>query len=150
MSDTQKSWHQQSLLCMLVLQSALLVGCSSEPPMYPVRGSVKYAGKPLPYGTMRFFDTAGAVLGTASINESGAYELMLPAGEHVVTVYAVPEAESDPDAYMYEGGVLPGSKPTGPEVPSKYGDIGSSPLRIQVSEGENTHDIDIPGVKRRR
>ena len=127
-------------------------GCSSEAPKYAVQGTVTFKGEPLPYGTLRFYDSTASIVGSTSVESDGKYKVELVEGRCVATVYAVPRAEvsNDPNAQLYEGGIPPGTKFTGPNVPGAYGDVGTSPFVFDVSAGDNTFDIEIPAPSKRR
>ena len=134
----------------LLAIAALIVGCGGEPPTYAVTGAVTFNGKPLSYGTVRYYGPGGTPVISTAIDSSGTYSLQAPPAKYTVTVYAVPTLESDPNAWMYEGGIKPGAKAQGPSVPGKYSDIGTSPFRYEIlNEESQTYDIDIPGRRQR-
>ena len=135
----------------VALSAIALVGCSNEPATHVVTGVVTFGGQALPYGTVRFYKDGGSPVATSVVDSSGAYSVEAVAGSHRVTVVATPRFESDPNALAFEGGVVPGAKATGPNVPGQYGDVGETPFRCDVQPGDPiTFDIEIPAPNRRR
>lgn len=132
---------------VLGLAAIELIGCGgSEPNVYPVKGRVVFAGKPLPYGTVTFFGPRGKFDGVAEIDANGNYQLQVPPGKYTVGVYAHPGYENPSGSALYKGGIAPGAKPLpGPVVPEKYNHFASSPLSYEATvSAENTFDITLP------
>src|SRR5262249_60542919 len=68
----------RSVRVCFVLVGALLVGlpaCTGGPRTFPVKGTVMYAGKPVPKGTVLFTPVNGGAPATRAINQGGALRL---------------------------------------------------------------------------
>ncbi len=111
--------------------------------LQPVSGSVSFEGKPTPGATVLFFPIDNAkVKGlriSGEVDEEGAFEMMtgvakgaLPGvkpGKYFVTVtWTKPEDPSNKDTDMID------------LIPAKYGDYLTSPIRVEIQEGENVLD----------
>ena len=82
-----------SLILLAVGLSTL--GCDGRPSRVPVSGQVTIDGKPLEFGTIAFYPSAGGRPGGATLAEDGSYSITmyetndgLPPGEYSVTVAA--------------------------------------------------------------
>jgi len=111
--------------------------------LQPVTGSVSFEGKPTPGATVLFFPMDNAKLKgvriSAEVDEDGAFEMMtgvpkgaLPGvkpGKYFVTVtWTKPANPEDKDSDMID------------LVPAKYGDYNTSPIRVEIKDGENSLD----------
>lgn len=128
-----------------------VIGCDSGPTYYPVSGKVSIKGTPAPEGTrVNFEPTAGGELAAGIVDGTGTYVLYsgnqgregaLPGS---YKVYLAPS--SDSDAYMTgpAGGPsgAPGIPSAGP-IPKEYLQSSTSPLTVEVSEGENSIDVTV-------
>jgi hypothetical protein len=155
------------LLLLLPLCLVLAVGCKgSKNPSSQVSGKVTYKGQPVSAGTVTFNLKEGGNYG-ASLKADGSYTVTgLPAQEMIVTVetesanpkqpkatYGPPmqkKGQEDPtnmyskmmkqkgfgaDAAPESGAYVP--------IPMKYADKEQSPLRINLTRGENKKDFDL-------
>jgi len=145
------------LFLILPLASLFLVlGCRRGNPNAPVSvtGKVSYKGQPVTAGTLVFHtDSNAAYPGT--INSDGTYAAhQIPSGPMVVTI----ETESaNPGRKMatYGGGKGKGMLGPMPEgrtassggayvkIPSKYADKKTSPLKVTLTDGKQTHDFEL-------
>jgi hypothetical protein len=146
----------------LALALLTVAGCTKNPNApAQISGVVKYNGKPLPGGTIKFHDSEGKAY-SAPIQQDGKYELTdVPVGEMKVTV----ETESLNPAKKQEtyGGQRaakmgmsdynPAGLPARPgaeekkeqyvKIPGKYNDISSSGLSATLKKGKNSKDFDL-------
>lgn len=148
-----KKMKPQFTICCLLLVSLFILatGCkmnrrSAE--HAEVTGTVKYNGKPLPGGQIKFIgeDWAGP---EGIIDEQGQYRINPPVGKVTITV----------DNRMLRTGIRKeaskgaGPRPGGPEpspikgkfvkIPEKYFDPANSGLTYIVKSGPQTHDIEL-------
>lgn len=135
-------------VCLIVLLSGL-IGCETNEkpifPVYPVKGTVKYAdGKPLTDGWIEFTSQAGETKGRNSnskIDKDGSFEMETFArgkGAYAGPVTAVisePASEFDPET----GGV----KNPGVKVLEKYKNYETSGLKFEIEKKDNTLNIII-------
>ena len=133
---------------ILLLGVALLtLGCGpAGPQKYPVSGTVRYQGKPLPLGTVMFVAQDGPASGPAPIDSSGRYQLEAVAGQHGVGVVAMPRRTGGrPDPHA-EGGVdWTGVPEVKSLIPEKYNRYDTSEVTVTVeAKTSNTIDIDLP------
>ena len=120
-----------------------LLGCAPDgPTLVPVKGVVKYKGKPLPNGDILFVADELGPTATGQIQPDGSYYLTtfsdgdgaVPGGHRIMVSALAPTP--------------PGADPAGtlppPLVPGKYGDYTRSGLTATVKEGEeNVIDFDL-------
>jgi hypothetical protein len=126
-------------MCLATVSAA--VGCGdSGPKLAPVRGTITYKGKPVPYGTIMFQPDEGqAAIG--DIND-GTYILKTnklggaPLGKYRVTVISLQD----------QSGRLPESRnPLPPPiVPLEYSFPDRSGLTAVVEDKENVIDFTLP------
>lgn len=126
-----------SLLLVLVL----LVGCGDPgPPMGTVQGKVTIGGSPPPESILVYYinSTMGQG-GLATTEEDGSYAIDTPFKVGEYTIYFQRIVNSDgPVSTAQEQLTI---------VPKEYRTEGTSPLKKQIEEGENTIDIDVPKVE---
>jgi hypothetical protein len=129
----------QRLGATLLLLSPLSCSSSATPKLYPVRGIVRFDGKPAE-GALVTLQPTDASVGTSiaprgQVRADGSFEIAThkhgdgaPPGEYKVTIMWYP-----PDARQrhMEG------KPLGSKFPALYGDAKTSPLTGTVREGPN-------------
>ncbi|HVJ68964.1 MAG TPA: hypothetical protein VM510_13330 [Caulifigura sp.] len=126
--------------------SVFLAGCgkSNEKATFPVKGVVKFEGKPLEFGSVVFVPKGGGPTAQANIAPDGSYEL----GSYSLTDGAVPGTHqvmilADKPAGT-GAGALPEDvikKPTGGNVsviPEKFADLTNSGLEVTVKSQPNT------------
>ena len=112
----------------------LAAGCG--PGKGDVSGTVQYQGRPLPGGTITFFDQKHRV--TASpIGSDGRYAVAgVTAGPVKITV-------STPLPMTFRNGEVPDPKDKLPAIPARYSDPDQSGLSYEVQTGSHTHDIEL-------
>src|SRR5262245_21976609 len=128
---------------------ALLVGCGGDRPRTAVvQGKVTFRGKPVPNGTILFHPASGPTA-QGEIRPDGTYRLTTfregdgaVLGKHKVVIVAMQDT----------GGRLPEERTPLPPpiIPEKYTSIGTSDLRADVKEGENTLDFDLQDDGKKR
>jgi hypothetical protein len=119
-------------LALLAPALLVLAGCAGQG---QVSGKVRYQGKPLPSGTITFYDRKNNTVASA-IHEDGSYSVeKVVAGPVKITVMT-PMA-----VYMAGDKPPPGPKP--PTLPPKYADAAKSGLDFEVKDGPQTHDFDL-------
>jgi hypothetical protein len=124
--------------CAVVFLIALTLGCSTGPPVGKVRGKVSFKGQPVKEGTVTLLNPTEGGAYEASINSDGTYEVPgdVKTGDYVV--------EIKPLMVMVD--TDPGKSPPAPmekkapDIPVKYRQQGSTPLKASVKAGQN----DIP------
>ncbi len=129
---------------------AVCCGCGrGGPPTYPVSGSVAYAGRPVPTGSVMLVSLQGESRASGTISADGSFTLKAPAGDYKVAVSApreLPVGEVNPDNWEQAFRAT-----AQPYVPGFYGDPETSPLKFTVTaDGTNQCDLKIPPLKQRR
>jgi hypothetical protein len=140
-----------------------LTGCgrSDRPATYPVHGSVKYQGKPVPGASITFMAYGAPRAAVGKTDEAGNFQLTtfepndgaVP-GMHEVTVkkYTTEpppmptpqQAEADPaSADRYTAAMVRWTESARFAVPKKYTDRNTSDLRCEVKDGENKFLIEL-------
>jgi hypothetical protein len=127
---------------LALIMMACVVGCGG-PYDASVSGVVMLDSKAVPCGTVTFNPIASGPAPLARIDEDGSYTVYtgraegLPSGEYQVTVTA-----NEPPAMMQSptGGPPPDGKPITPEW---YRSKSTSGLRVNVTPGRNTIDLDL-------
>jgi hypothetical protein len=115
--------------------SLLLAGCGRG--WGHVSGTVRYKGKPLPNGTITFYDEANQAV-SGHIEADGKYTVdKVAAGKVKITVTAPMPI------------FLPGDQTAKkqfanmPNLPARYGDAEKSGLNRDITSGSQTLDIDL-------
>jgi hypothetical protein len=152
-------------LPVVFLGGAFVLGCSSGNPNAPARvtGTVKYNGQPVKAGQLTFHTPEGTAYG-AQLNTDGTYTATdLPAVDMVVTFDTEylnkdrkvevkgAKAQKDMDRRMKEmnsGRQAPtdaGVQATTlyVKVPAKYADKKTSPLKVTLTRGSNSYDVEL-------
>ncbi len=129
------------------LVSALLLsalGCGQAGnKTYPVTGTVRYQGKPLPLGIVMFVPNAGPSSKPAAIDSQGRYRLEAVAGEHRVAIVAIPPREGGRPDPTREGGFdYTGVPDVKPLIPAKYSRHATSGITLVVKPGDKS-ELDI-------
>jgi hypothetical protein len=122
-----------------------VVGCGAG--TGEVTGTVRYNGKPLPFGTVQFLGQDGIPY-TARIQPDGTFSVRVPAGPARVIVTCVDEARvsrpaSKPAAP--HGRLTAASAPEGTSslIPQRYSDWDASGLTVQVQPGRTEQDFNL-------
>ncbi|MDZ7616321.1 MAG: hypothetical protein U1E05_04910 [Patescibacteria group bacterium] len=110
---------------------------------YPVTGTVRYQGKPLPLGIVMFVPNAGPSSKPAAIDPQGRYRVEAAAGDYRVAIVAVPPREGGRPDPTREGGFdytgVPEAKPL---IPAKYSRHATSGITVTVEPGGKA-ELDI-------
>jgi hypothetical protein len=159
------------LFSVLLLSILLVAGCSrSYEQTAEVSGKVIYNGKPLPGGKVIFVGARG-YMGFGMINTHGEYSLQAPLGEVQIGVdNRMLKKDATFEKYMgkkMDGGKSPKLKdaPEGgsgeapatnqivtgkqgvvgiyKQIPNRYADPTISGLKFKVTEGSQTHNIEL-------
>lgn len=132
-----------------------LIGCGSSGtftvsgPTGTVSGKVTLDGKPVPVGsTVTFRHTKTAHTPAAIVGDDGAYTLQLaetlrvPVGVYTVGVIAPSTGSKAPEDLM-KASLEPKKDAGQPAIPAKFLNPDSSPLKLEVAEGQNTLDVKL-------
>lgn len=117
------------------LAVVLLAGCGGEskPPEYPVKGTVKYDGKPLEKGSI-ILDPADGQGGSAAGGiENGEFQLMAQPGKKIIRISASRET-GEKDEY--------GEIVTESYIPDKYNVDSKLEIDVQTNE-DNSIDLNL-------
>src|SRR5262249_9016762 len=126
----------------LLFVLALAAGCF-RPGRGSVSGVVTYQGKPLPGGTILFYDEKNRVR-EADIREDGTYVVTdVATGTARVAVVTPTHIPMVGPGGFAAPGRADAPKPRSVQIPAKYGSPDSSGLRLPVGRGENKFDVDL-------
>lgn len=121
----------------IALVTALLspLGCDSGAKLGKVRGTVKFKGKAVTEGTVTLLNLTEGGAAEANINPDGTFAIAhgVPLGEYVVEIKPLTEMrDTDP------GKTPPAPvEKNAPDIPRKYRQQGTTPLKASVKEGDN-------------
>lgn len=127
----------KDLAAALALGAVFTLGCSNEPRLYPVSGSVTFDGQPVESGDILFLSPAGDRGPDPAKIEKGKYALKTTAGKKRVEISA---------SRIRPGGARgAGGEPVPEEyIPAKYNL--ESELTADVKEADdNVADFDLRG-----
>jgi hypothetical protein len=116
----------------LLAAAPLLAGCAGQG---QVSGKVQYKGKPLPAGTITFFDRKNNAVSSA-IGPDGGYAVEKVAAGPVKVSVVTPMP-------IYMPGDKPPPGPPPPTLPAKYYDREKSGLDFEVKTGAQTRDFNL-------
>jgi hypothetical protein len=126
------------------------IGCSGEPPVGTVTGTVTFNGKPAKGGMISFMPAAGGVPVTVTIDGNGIYKAeSVPAGPVMVSVESLPDDSAAVGQKLKESGQNPTKGPASPAAkpmayPPRYAQFESSGLKTTVKpnrDGLTTFDV---------
>lgn len=127
------------------------IGCSAEPPVGTVTGTVTLNGKPAKGGMISFMPASGGVPVTAAFDSNGIYKAEnVPAGPVMVSVESLPDDSAAVGQKMKETGQNPGKGPASPAVkpmayPARYAQFESSGLKTSVKPNrDGLTNFDVP------
>jgi hypothetical protein len=104
-------------------------------------GTVKYKNEPLRVGMVIVAGKTGA---TAEIGDDGRYTVPnAPIGDVTIAINLAAARGKMMGASMGKSPAEKAALPKIPNIPGKYSDPGSSPLKTTVNKGQNTFDIVI-------
>ncbi|ADG65926.1 hypothetical protein Plim_0073 [Planctopirus limnophila DSM 3776] len=135
-----------AFVCSALLMNA---GCGSADrgPQAQLTGKVTFSGQPVPEGVVQLSKVGGGAGASANISADGSFSVVLvdplPPGEYLVLI--VPptiEDNSNPNS-------PPVQKPKEMEqIPPRYGNAKTSPLKVTLKEGANTADFALEPEKK--
>ncbi len=134
-----------AFFCFCLLQLAI-VGCQKSLPS-TVSGTITIDGNPLPEdanttGEVMYYPVAGGAAAYGTISTGGQYKMQtggtkgLQPGEYVVTVRLVEIPPPPPGGYQ-------NAPPNKLISPPKYNDRDQTDLKVEVTEGGNTFDLEL-------
>lgn len=130
---------KKSLLCLLlVLPLLLTLGCGEKPkPTGTLSGTVSFNGENLTTGTVNLYCNAQGSGTMVRINADGTYLTgPVPVGTYTIGIEKIILGPSEEPPERYE---------EFPEnVPKIYQNMMDSPMTVEIKEGENTMDIEVP------
>ncbi|EAQ80655.1 hypothetical protein DSM3645_14955 [Blastopirellula marina DSM 3645] len=120
-----------------------LAGCSQGQAFKSsVVGKVTLDDQPVPQGSIVLIDQAGK-LATSALEPDGGYSLRCSPGSYHIAIAPPPP----PDPFAPKSSE---TKVNVVKIPSKYRDVGTSGLTIDVKEGENTFDVQLAPSPQRK
>lgn len=141
-----KSNYFQAAACLtMVFGLAVIVGC--QPPADPagqVSGTVSYKGTPLEDGIISIVNYDTGVRIDSEIQPDGTYLATthkggLPPGEYKVVIFPPEIVDPNPPPNSEPGMVLKDMD----NIPKQYRSPQSTPLTLEISEGDNMFDVDM-------
>jgi len=125
------------LVALLLAASA---GCRG-PSFGKVSGEVKFKGQALPSGTISFVSPLRGVRPADGLIKNGRYSIdKVPTGEVTILIIGPPKPPPDPKAKPRK----PKDKKKEDEgFPTKYSDLNQSGLKMTVTTGEQTKNLDL-------
>ncbi len=118
----------------------LIAGCGGEPeiPTGQVKGKVSYEGAPVSEGVISFYSSELGVGASADLSEKGLYTITDPlkTGKYAVTILPPPEAPP-------QDAIPVSTKKEYKNIPLKYRDPNKSELIFEISEGDNSFDVNM-------
>jgi len=132
-------------LALLIAVAAPFIaaaGCQRGPAKAEVRGKITFKGQPVKEGTVTFLNTKEGGAAEAQINSDGTYTVE---GGAVIGEYDKVEIKPLMEMKDTDPGKTPPSKveKTAPDIPAKYRQQGSTPLRASVKPGKNEINFDM-------
>jgi hypothetical protein len=124
------SFLRNTMLLLLAIQA----GCSSEPPVVEVRGTVTYESQPVTEGTVQFNDESTGHGAEVELRPDGTYLATLPPGAYKVVVLP-------PYLVDYSSGTPNPTYKRVKNIPAKYHSTATSGLTAEVSLEKPTHDF---------
>lgn len=138
----------------IVLGLALAAGCrKSPPPLVEAQGTITLDGKPLPRASIMLFPTfkgfGSNLIAVATSDDEGRFRLECGVGKGAcagsykatVTEYPVPpdmmRSSRTGDATIRQ---FYDKLPNRP-IPAQFGDLASTPLRIEIVKGQGEYEI---------
>jgi hypothetical protein len=125
-----------------VFLATILAGCSSSGPATgEVSGKVTYKGKAVTEGSITFINPKEGGTAGADLGQDGSYTVpgKVVVGEYLVIVTPPMHiVDTDPG----KSPPAPVEKPA-PNIPMKYRQQGTTPLKETVKEGKNEFNFDL-------
>jgi hypothetical protein len=132
-----------ALAVVSLVACAVVAGCGpSEPPLYPVSGTVKFAdGKPAPGCVVEFTSEAEATKGMnarGEVQPDGSYQL-----KTVVNGKEKDGAVAGPQKVIVVPPPASSSGPAPLTIPLRYAEAKSSGLTFEVKPGPNAYPVTL-------
>jgi hypothetical protein len=144
------------LMIFGLIALASLSGCGpGTPAIVPVKGTVLLNGQPLPKATVQFVpqrkDLGAEFASTAVTDENGAFTLMCgyrdtpgaAVGQHTVVITEGPLPEEMRNTRDYREIESYKAKLINRPIPTQYGSVTSSPLKIDIKEGQEDVKLEL-------
>lgn len=149
---SRRTYRVVAIASVVAVMTVSAAGCAKRTPaLQPVSGKLLLDGSPLPLREIRFepeAPTAGLGGGCQS-DEDGHFELIAlvggavrPMKGAVVGAYRVIVRDSSPSEKADRPGIA-SSTPRRVAIPSKYGNFETTPLRVEVTRGENDITLEL-------
>jgi hypothetical protein len=124
-----------------LLLSLIVFGCSTGPETGEVHGKVTFKGKPVKEGLVTFLNPTEGGAAEAYLSPDGTYVVQgeVAVGDYLVVITPLTQiVDTDP-------GKTPPSpvEKAAPDIPRKYRQQGSTPLKKTVVAGKNEFDFDM-------
>jgi hypothetical protein len=139
--------HRQAAAAIL-LSVVLLLPCGAADDKAPatadsIHGKVTFAGEPLPGGTVAFHPEKGRPL-VSVLHADGTYAVKsIPAGKYRVTIETESANPQPKDKLPPKDKDVPKDVGKYVPIPRVYADPKTTPLAIEVQNGQNNHDINL-------
>lgn len=128
------------LFCLFLLASLLItVGCGEKPkPTGTLSGTVSFDGENLTTGTVNLYCNAQGSGTMVRIEPNGAYKTgPVPVGTYTIAIEKISLGPDEEPPEHYD---------EFPEIPYSYRNMMDSPITVEIAEGENTMDIEVPAL----
>jgi len=136
------------LICLLVFAVGCQTGKPKSAQYVDVTGKVTYQGKPVTGGQVSFFNDQG-FNNNGVIDENGNYKISSPVGNVKIMVDNRMLRQGQREAAKMGAGPRPGGEQPNPikgkfmRLPEKYSAPDKTDLTYTVSNGPQTHDIEL-------
>jgi hypothetical protein len=118
-------------------------GCERAEPLGRIHGRVTFQGAPVTEGLIVFNNTQKGVFMTAPLNKDGSYVVTSAAGLGLpLGQYRVMIAPPMDEPILGPNFEPPPIKPY-PNIPTRFRDVKTSNLSLEVKEGDNVLDTDM-------
>lgn len=141
--NLSRNYSQQftvSSFMFALLAAACLAGCSSQPELSVVKGSVTYNGQPLKFGTVMFQNVKGGQPAVGMIQADGTFTMATPKagdgvkpGSYEVSVTCYENMDPAKAPVVDRGDMSPGKR----LIPQKYMMAATSGLTAEVKPDGN-------------
>ncbi|QGQ22025.1 carboxypeptidase regulatory-like domain-containing protein [Gimesia benthica] len=138
---SQNKLHRLCFLCLLC--STVLVGCSQSPSDDKQRSgvtiSISFAGEPVTTGSVNLENSETGESGGGELNADGSVTISnIVLGNYTVTILP-----PDPDPVPPEPGQPAKKMEVYKNIPEKFRNRKTSPLKVEVKDGENEFQFDL-------
>ena len=126
------------LFCLLlILPLGAVVGCGEKAkPTGTLQGTVSFNGENLTTGTVNLYCNAQGSGTMVRIEPDGTYKTSpVPVGTYTIGIEKISLAPSEEPPEHYD---------EFPDIPMLYQNMMDSPITVEIAEGENTMEIEVP------